>query len=296
MSDPQAAQPRVLVVEDDERGASPASAASSSGATAATTACLRGVGEPDALARLERCAPEADDPWRSCWPTSGCRSSHGRGPARAPRPLYPDAKRALLVDFGAWGDRETAEAMLRAMALGDIDYYVLKPWRRRRRVLPPHDHRVPARVGGRAAPRRAEIVVVGDASSSRTSRAAPACWRATACPTLCYDRRLAPRAALLAEADQRGHRQPVVVLRGGPAFWWTRLPSSWHGAYGVSTQLGDQPRLRRGRHRRRPGRPGRSGVRVVGGARHARRRARARSAGRRARARGSATTSASRVA
>src|SRR3712207_3842315 len=49
--------------------------------------------------------------------------------ARAKR-LYPDAKRALLVNFGAWGDRETADAMLRAMARGRMDYYVLKPWRR----------------------------------------------------------------------------------------------------------------------------------------------------------------------
>jgi thioredoxin reductase (NADPH) len=45
------------------------------------------------------------------------------------RAVYPDAKRALLVDWGAWGDRQTADAILRAIALGHIDYYVLKPWR-----------------------------------------------------------------------------------------------------------------------------------------------------------------------
>src|SRR3712207_6489681 len=28
--------------------------------------------------------------------------------------LFPDAKRALLVSFGAWGDRRTADAMLRS--------------------------------------------------------------------------------------------------------------------------------------------------------------------------------------
>jgi thioredoxin reductase (NADPH) len=48
--------------------------------------------------------------------------------ARA-RALYPDAKRALLVDWGAWGDRQTADAILHAVAFGHIDYYVLKPWR-----------------------------------------------------------------------------------------------------------------------------------------------------------------------
>jgi thioredoxin reductase (NADPH) len=45
------------------------------------------------------------------------------------RELHPLAKRGLLVDFGAWGDPPTADAIRHAMAAGDIDYYVLKPWR-----------------------------------------------------------------------------------------------------------------------------------------------------------------------
>jgi thioredoxin reductase (NADPH) len=43
--------------------------------------------------------------------------------------LHPDAKRGLLIQWGAWADRPTADAVLQAMALGCIDYYVLKPWR-----------------------------------------------------------------------------------------------------------------------------------------------------------------------
>ena len=45
------------------------------------------------------------------------------------RDVHPRAKRGLLVDFGAWGDAPTAAAIRHAMAVGDIDYYVLKPWR-----------------------------------------------------------------------------------------------------------------------------------------------------------------------
>jgi thioredoxin reductase (NADPH) len=41
---------------------------------------------------------------------------------------HPEAKRGLLIEFGSWGDRLMADAILKAMALGDIDYYVLKPW------------------------------------------------------------------------------------------------------------------------------------------------------------------------
>src|SRR5690348_1691823 len=36
------------------------------------------------------------------------------------RTLHPDARRALLVPWGAWSERRTAEAILRAMAVGDI--------------------------------------------------------------------------------------------------------------------------------------------------------------------------------
>ena len=45
------------------------------------------------------------------------------------RALHPLAKRGLLLRWGGWGDRASAAAIHRAMALGLIDYYVVKPWR-----------------------------------------------------------------------------------------------------------------------------------------------------------------------
>ena len=44
------------------------------------------------------------------------------------RSLHPNAKRALLVTWGAWAHPESAQKILRSMAVGDISYYVLKPW------------------------------------------------------------------------------------------------------------------------------------------------------------------------
>jgi thioredoxin reductase (NADPH) len=44
------------------------------------------------------------------------------------RALHPDARRAMLIPWGAWAERDTAAAILSAMAVGDISYYVLKPW------------------------------------------------------------------------------------------------------------------------------------------------------------------------
>jgi thioredoxin reductase (NADPH) len=46
------------------------------------------------------------------------------------RTLHPNARRALLVAWGAWAHPGSAERILRSMAIGDISYYVLKPWTR----------------------------------------------------------------------------------------------------------------------------------------------------------------------
>ncbi len=45
------------------------------------------------------------------------------------RSAFPDARRVLLIPWGGWARRETADAILRGMAVGEIDYYVLKPWK-----------------------------------------------------------------------------------------------------------------------------------------------------------------------
>ena len=43
------------------------------------------------------------------------------------RQLHPHSKRAFLVPWGAWADQSTAEAIFDSMAVGRIDYYVLRP-------------------------------------------------------------------------------------------------------------------------------------------------------------------------
>jgi thioredoxin reductase (NADPH) len=47
------------------------------------------------------------------------------------RTLHQDARRALLVAWGAWAHPETAQKILQGMAVADISYYVLKPWIKR---------------------------------------------------------------------------------------------------------------------------------------------------------------------
>ncbi|MBA2768506.1 MAG: FAD-binding protein, partial [Sporichthyaceae bacterium] len=83
------------------------------------------------------------------------------------RTMHPDARRALLINWGAWADRDTATAILQAMALGDINYYVLKPWTPGDELF----HRVVAEFVQEwsrtdvTAPR--EVVVVANTTSAR---------------------------------------------------------------------------------------------------------------------------------
>lgn len=85
------------------------------------------------------------------------------------RTRHPDTRRALLVDWGSWADRETAAAVLQAMAVGDISYYVLKPWTARDELF----HRTVAEFvlewsrGDQSNPR--EVVVLADRRSPRAS-------------------------------------------------------------------------------------------------------------------------------
>ena len=82
------------------------------------------------------------------------------------RTLHPDARRALLVEWGAWGDREVAAAILQAVAVGQISYYVLKPWIDRDELF----HRTVAEFvqeWSRSAPSNLrEVVVVADPHSA----------------------------------------------------------------------------------------------------------------------------------
>jgi thioredoxin reductase (NADPH) len=84
------------------------------------------------------------------------------------RQLHPHAKRALLVPSGAWAGQPTAAAILDAMAVGRIDYYVPRPaashdevfheavssflleWATDRRVVPHTVHIVGEEWSGRA--------------------------------------------------------------------------------------------------------------------------------------------------
>ena len=55
-------------------------------------------------------------------------AAEGRTVFQVAAELFPDVRRGLLVEWGAWGDRDTADLVLALMAQGQIDYYVIRPW------------------------------------------------------------------------------------------------------------------------------------------------------------------------
>lgn len=86
---------------------------------------------------------------------------------RPARRLYPEARRVLLLSWGAWGEPRIAQLVLQAMAIGDVHSYVLRPWIEGDELF----HRSIAELvqdWSRADPRNMrEVVIVADRHSGR---------------------------------------------------------------------------------------------------------------------------------
>ena len=202
--------------------------------------------------------------------------------ARA-KALYPDAKRGLLVDFGAWGDRETADAILRAMALGRMDYYVLKPWRRGdeffHRTVTEFLHEWDRASSG--APQ--QLTLVCERRSPRAHELRDLLAR-NGVPHDVHAPDSAEGRRLLSEAGHEGTREPVVFLFGGQVLV-NPTNEELARAYGADTTLERGSEFDVVDRRRRAGGPGGGRLRRLRGARDAGGGARDASAARRARAR-----------
>ena len=150
--------------------------------------------------------------------------------------LHPSAKRGLLIEWGAWAHAETAEAIFEAMAIGRIDYYVLKPQRSPDELF----HRT---VGeflfewARAElPLQGEIEMVAEPGSPRTHELHDLLSR-NGVPYACHRPDSAPGRALLEEAGREDASVPVARIRPGQILI---DPSNVEiaEAFGVSTELG----------------------------------------------------------
>ena len=154
------------------------------------------------------------------------------------RALHPQAKRALLIRWGAWGDRSTADAVLQAMALGHIDYYVLKPWQSPDELF----HRMIAEFlheWTRAQSSRPREITVVAARSSRRAHELTSLLARNGVPHTFHPSDSPDGRRLLAHAGRATGDLPVVVLLDGTVLV---DPSNAElaGGYGVTTALGER--------------------------------------------------------
>jgi thioredoxin reductase (NADPH) len=151
------------------------------------------------------------------------------------RQLHPRSKRALLIEFGAWGDPPTAEAIRHAMALGHIDYYVLKPWRRHDELF----HRTLSEFlhewARSDSPEPREIAVVADPAARRSHELHSLLAR-NGVPHAFYERDGDDGRQILESVGAAAAEGPVVVTLDGRVLV---DPSNAELArsYGVSTDL-----------------------------------------------------------
>lgn len=152
------------------------------------------------------------------------------------RELYPDIRRGLLVEWGAWADRAVTQSVLTLMAMGQIDYYVIRPWRSPDEYF----HRTVTeflleweRAGG-TLPR--EVTVVADQWTPRAHELRSLLAR-NGVPHVFLDRASPEAAHRLSElAEDAGHDRPLVLLHDGRVL---QDPTNTElaAAYGVRTAL-----------------------------------------------------------
>jgi thioredoxin reductase (NADPH) len=154
--------------------------------------------------------------------------------ARVPE-LHPQAKRALLVGWGDWGDEPTADAIREAMALGRIDYYALKPWKSPDEYF----HRTVSEFlhewsrADASVPQ--EINVVAHAWSPRAHEIRNLLTR-NGVPHVFHPNNSPDGEAVLRQAGQVGTTKPVVVMLDGRTFVDPTNAELARG-YGAMTEL-----------------------------------------------------------
>jgi thioredoxin reductase (NADPH) len=153
--------------------------------------------------------------------------------------LFPHSRRLLLISWGEWAVDATAQPLRRGIGLGQIDYYVLKPWRSADELF----HRAVTEflhewVGSDASLSR-ELTVVAEAGNARASELRNLLTR-NRVPFVFHTSTSPEGRRILADAREPDAHVPVVVQRNGLVLV---DPSNVEiaKAYGANTTL---PRVR----------------------------------------------------
>jgi thioredoxin reductase (NADPH) len=199
---------------------------------------VRAVGSAaEALAVLEQ-ARDSGEPVALVLADQWLSGTTGAELLERTKALHPAAKRGLLIAWGGWGDAATADAIFEAMALGRIDYYVLKPQRSPDELF----HRTVAEFlfeWARAESSvQGEIELVAEPGARRTHELHDLLSR-NGVPYVCHTPDSAAGRALLGEAGREDASVPVARVRNGRVLV---DPSNVDlaAAFGVGTELGEE--------------------------------------------------------
>jgi thioredoxin reductase (NADPH) len=151
------------------------------------------------------------------------------------RDMFPHARHLLLISWGEWAVDATARPLRRGIGLGQIDYYVLKPWRTADELF----HRTVTEflhdwVGTDASLSR-ELTIVADESDGRAHELRSLLTR-NRVPFVFHTRTSPEGAHVLEEARQRETTVPVVMQRNGRVLV-NPTNVELANAYGATTNL-----------------------------------------------------------
>ena len=151
---------------------------------------------------------------------------------RRARERHPGAKRALLIDWGAWRDRGVSDAIHAAVGVGLVDHYVIKPWR----YPDEHFHRAITEYLAEWARGQGkhELVLVAEEWAPRTHELRQLLERNGMAYVFLASDSIDGRAAL-SEVGEDEARGPVLIVNGRPLVDPTNAEVA--NAYGVSTLL-----------------------------------------------------------
>ncbi len=160
----------------------------------------------------------------------------------AARTLHPEARRALLIDWGAWSNPEVAQTILQGTAIGDVHSYVLRPWADGDELF----HRTVAELvqdWSRADPRNErEVVVVAERHSGRGFEISNLLHR-NRIPAAFRERNSASGQRVLERAapDRNGEVVVWMPALGGPTLV-DPTDAEILGAWGIPTALDEDGR------------------------------------------------------
>lgn len=155
------------------------------------------------------------------------------------RELFPHARRLLLISWGESTVDATAQPLRRGIGLGQIDYYVLKPWRAADELFHSTVTEFLHEWVGSDASLSRELTIVADGGNARASELRNLLTR-NRVPFVFHDACSPEGIDILTDARQTGARVPVVVQRNGRVLV---DPSNIEiaDAYGATTHLHGSP-------------------------------------------------------